>query len=79
MINDPMKQSVYEAEREFWRGSMYRNDFPTAGSIARMIASVLETKAVSDLAPVAVKRLKPIVNGTFEETSQGLFVSNVMC
>jgi hypothetical protein len=79
MVNDPMQESVYEAERQFWRGSMYKNDFPTADSIARMMASVLESKAVNDVAPVAVKRLKPIVSGTFEETSPGLFVSDVMC
>jgi hypothetical protein len=58
---------------------MYRNDFPTADSIARLMASVLETRAVNDAAPVAVKRLKPIVNATFKETSPGVFVSDVMC
>jgi hypothetical protein len=79
MTNDPMQESVYEAERQFWRGFMYRNDFPTADSIARLMASVLEARPVNDVAPVAVKRLKPIVNGTFEETSPGLFVSDVMC
>lgn len=79
MTTDPMKESVYETERQFWRDKMYRNDFPTALSIASTMAHVLETGSVDDVAPVAVKKLKPILNGAFEETHPGVFVSDVLC
>ena len=79
MTNDPMQESVYETERQLWRGSMYRNDFATADSIAQLMASVLESESVSAVAPTGVQRLKPIVNSTFTETHPGIFVSDVMC
>jgi hypothetical protein len=79
MTNDPMQESVYETERQVWRGDMYRNDFATADSIAQLMASVMESASVSAVAPNGVKRLKPIVNSAFSETHPGVFVSDVMC
>lgn len=79
MTNDPMQESVYETERQFWRGAMYRNDFATAGSIAQLMSSVLESQAVRAVAPTGVQRLKPIVNSAFTETHPGVFVSDAMC
>lgn len=79
MTNDPMQESLYEVERQFWRDAMYHNDFATAGSINEMLSSVLEYEAVSAVAPTGVRRLKPIVNSEFTETHPGIFVSDVMC
>ena len=79
MTNDPMQESVYETERQLWRGLMYRNDFATADSIAQLIAVVLESESVRTVAPTGVKRLRPIVNSAFTETHPGIFVSDVMC
>ena len=79
MTNDPMQESVYETERQLWRGAMYRNDFATADSIAQLMATVLESESVRAVAPTGVQRLKPIVNSAFTETHPGIFVSDVMC
>lgn len=74
-----MQESVYETERQFWHGAMYRNDFPTADSIAQLMATALESKAVRSIAPDAVRRLKPIVNSAFSETHPGVYVADIMC
>ena len=74
---DPMQESVYETERQLWRGDMFRNDFNSAEDIAELMRAMIEDGGVRSVAPTAVDKLLPVIESGFSETHPDLFVSEV--